>query len=357
MSRSYKPFAFALSLLLIGGLAYLQYDRRTQEYRSDQFLMDTLITIKVYGHNPETLKKAVAEAYAEIRRIAELADGFPPIGTPAWKSSDVCRINDQAGRQAVRVDDDILTMLALAQKYHQLSEGAFDVTVGPLMELWGFGGNNPRVPEPGRVQAALALVGSDKLVLNEQDRTAFLRQPGMKLDLGAIAKGYATEKALRILKDNGIESALIDAGGNIRTLGRNPDDAPWKIGIKDPRAADAIVAVLQLEDAAAVTSGDYYRYFEDSGKRYHHILDPRSGYPATAHMTATVVAKDAGLADILSTAFFVLPTEKALAMAGKMAGVGLFLITADGRILHTPALEGQLEVKSGASSYRYDQGR
>ena len=354
-----KRFAVAiclLTLLLIAGFTLLRNSAAKREYSSDQFLMDTLISIKVYGNDPGTMKTAVTQAYAEMRRIAELADGFAQPGSAAYDASDVCRINARAGQGPVRVDRDTLAMLLLAKKYHELSQGAFDVTVGPLMDLWGFGGKNPHLPPPDRIEAALELVGSKELVLNERERTAFLRREGMKLDLGAVAKGYATEKALQVLKKHGFDKALIDAGGNIRVLGQNVHEGPWRIGIKDPRKTDAVVAVLQLEDASAVTSADYYRGFEQAGKRYHHILDPRTGYPAAHDMTVTVVTRDAGLADVLSTVFFVLPPEDALNMAGKMEGVDLFLVTADGRIRHTPTLRGRVEVKPGAA-YRYDQGR
>lgn len=346
----------AVALVVAAGIASCRYGKQTLEYSSDQFLMDTLISIKVYGNDPEIMKKAVAAAYAEMRRIAELADGFQQPGTAACSSSDVCRVNARAGRQPVRVDDDIMAMLLLAKKYSELSDGALDVTVGPLMELWGFGSNNPHLPSPDRIQATLARIGSKDLLLDEEERTAFLRRAGMKLDLGAIAKGYATERALQILEKHGIRRALIDAGGNIRVLGRNSHDAPWRVGIKDPRKENAIVAVLQLEDTSAVTSGDYYRSFEVGGKRYHHILDPRSGYPAEQNMSVTVVTRDAGLADTLSTVFFILPADRALEMAGKMPGVDLLLITADGRIRHSPRLKGRLEIKAGGA-YRYDQGR
>ena len=175
----------------------------------------------------------------------------------------------------------------------------------------------------------------------------------MKLDLGAVAKGYATEKALQVLTKQGIDKALIDAGGNIRVLGRNTHNSPWKIGIRDPRKADAIVVVLPLVDSSAVTSADYYRAFEFNGKRYHHILDPRSGYPATHTISATVVTKDAGLADILSTVFFILPPEKAMELAATIPGVELVLVTADKRIKHSAALLGTIELKQG-EAYRYD---
>jgi len=342
--------------LLVAGLCIFQYSRRTCEYRSDQFLMDTLVSIKAYGTNAGTVKNAVDAAYVEMHRIAELADGFPKPGTAAWNSSDVCRINEQAGIKPVTVHKDVIAMVTLARKYFELSNGAFDVTIDPVMDQWGFGGENPHIPPPGALGTALALVDSRNLLIDEQARTVFLRTKGMKLDLGAVAKGYATEKAAEVLTRHGITKALIDAGGNIRVLGRNVRDTPWKIGIKDPRKSEAIIAVVSMENAAAVTSGDYYRHFESGGKRYHHILDPRTGYPANQNMSATVVTRDAGLADVLSTVFFVLSPEKALEMAGRIPGVELFLVTADGQIRHSPALNSRLEIKEG-SAYHYDPSR
>lgn len=355
MTKQRVLFAL-ICLLLVAVITALLIGQRTREYKSDQFLMDTLVSIRVYGKDADKLREAVAAAYAEMHRIADLADGFPQPGTTAYRISDVCRINEQAGIKPVRAHQDVIAMLTLAKKYHDLSEGAFDVTIGPVMDLWGFGRNNPKVPPAGRLGEALALVGSENLVVSERDQTVFLRKAGMKLDLGAVAKGYATEKAIQALKRHGIEKALIDAGGNIRVLGKNRRDIPWRIGIKAPRKADAIAAVLSLEDSAAVTSGDYYRFFEAGGKRWHHILDPRTGYPAAENMSVTAVTKDAGLADVLSTAFFVLKPEKALEMAKKLEGVDLFLVAADGRILHTPGLRGRIEVKAG-EGYRHDQGR
>ncbi|MDD2736416.1 MAG: FAD:protein FMN transferase [Desulfuromonadaceae bacterium] len=348
------PVLLIALLLLTALLASFLYGRRSREYTSDQFLMDTLISIKVYGSDPENLRMAVNAAYTEMHRIAELADSFPHPGTAAFAGSDVCRINQQAGIAPVPVNPDTLAMLQLAKKYCELSGGAFDVTIGPLMDLWGFG-KIPHIPPPEEIRAALALVGNQDLLLDEIKQTAFLRRRGMKLDLGAIAKGYATEKALQSLKKSGIRKALIDAGGNIRVLGRNPHNSPWRIGIKDPRKSDGIVAILSLEDAAAVTSGDYYRFFEVDGKRYHHILDPRTGYPAVENMAVTAISSDAGIADVLSTVFFVLPAETALKTA---AGLGekVFIVTADHRILYSPSLAANIELLPG-TAYRYEQGR
>jgi thiamine biosynthesis lipoprotein len=345
-----------LFILLAGSLGLTLYLRRPVEYRSDQFLMDTLVSIRVYGRDAENLRKAVSEAYAEMHRIADLTDRFPAAGSAAHAASDVCRINDMAGVKPVRVDTDVFAMLELARSYHDRTGGAFDVTIGPVMDLWGFGGKHPHVPGAGNIKASLALMDNARLILNREARTAFLAKAGMSVDLGAVAKGYATEKAVQVLKSKGIEKALIDAGGNIRVLGKNAGNDSWRVGIKNPWKSGDILAVLSLEDAAAVTSGDYYRYFESGGKRYHHILNPGTGYPATENTSVTVVARDAGIADILSTALFVLKPEKVLEIARNLEGVEVFLVTADRRILYTPGLQNRIELRTGGD-YRNGQSR
>jgi thiamine biosynthesis lipoprotein len=353
--RKYLP-ALLLAILVVAVIAVPLYLHREREYKSDRFLMDTLVSIRANGGNEEKLKEAVTAAYAEMQRIADLSDRFPAPGSAEYKASDVCLINENAGIAPVRVHREIIEMLLLAKKYHGLGKGAFDVTIGPVMDLWGFTGKNPKNPPPEKLAKALSLVDGNKLIINEEKQTAYLAKQGMKLDLGAVAKGYATERAVLALKSRGVASALIDAGGNIRVIGKKSRNAPWKIGVKDPRKSGGIIAIVSLKDSSAVTSGDYYRYFESGGKRYNHIIDPRTGHPAAGNMSVTVVTEDAGLADCLSTLFFVLGPEESLELAGKMAGVDIFLVTADRRILHTPSLKGRVEVNSG-ENYRYDQGR
>jgi FAD:protein FMN transferase len=357
MEKKSKFILAALPLLLvIAVIAALVYGGPEREYKSDRFLMDTLVSIRVYGRDEDKLREAVNDAFAEMQRIADLSDRFPAPGSAAYGASDVCRINEAAGIRPVHVQREVMEMLALAKRYHGLSEGAFDVTIGPVMDLWGFAGSSPKVPPSGKLAKTLSLVDSNKLIIDEQKQTAFLEKRGMKLDLGAVAKGYATEKAIGVLKSRGITRALIDAGGNISVIGKNSRNTPWKIGIKDPRKSGGIIAVLSLVDGSAVTSGDYYRYFDAGGKRYNHIIDPRTGYPATGNMSVTVITENAGLADCLSTALFVLEPEKMMEIAKKMKGVDLFIVTSDRRILHTFAKGGRIDVSPG-ENYRYDQGR
>ena len=348
--------ALAACLLLIVVMLYFWKHPSETEYSSQQFLMDTFVTVKVYGTDREYLRQSVHEAFSEMHRIAELADHFPKAGTAAYRASDICNINEHAGIKPVAVQPDTLEMLFLARQYAELSHGAFDPTIGALTGLWDFSSDHPVVPHPVKVRQMLELSGFRYLHVDRRAGTVFLSKRGVKLDLGASAKGYAAEKAYQVLKKRGIDKALIDAGGNIRTIGTNRSGKPWKIGIKDSRREGGLIGTVSVENGSAVTSGDYYRFFERDGFRYHHILDPRTGYPGNHTMSATILTQDSALADILSTACFVLPPREALALATGIKGVDLLLITSDKKIIHTPALAGRIEINPN-SGYRYDQGR
>jgi thiamine biosynthesis lipoprotein len=321
--------------------------QRTREYKSEEFLMDTLVSIRVYGSDTDRLKRAVADAFTEMRRLNDLTDRFALPGTAAFETSNVCQINAAAGIEPVQVDEDVLAILEMAKKYHELTGGVFDITIGPVMDVWGFGRAEQRVPSENELQQALAYVNSKKLVLDKEKRTAFLTEPGMSLDLGAIVKGYATDKAIQILQKHGVKEALLDAGGNIRVLGKKDGKSPWKIGIQDPRNSTNLVAVLSLVDEAAVTSGDYNRFFIRQGKRYHHLISPYTGRPAGENMSVTVVAGNATLADVLSTSLFMLNPEQALKLAGEIQGVDALIIAGEGRILTTVGLQDRVKITSG----------
>ena len=344
----------ALAVVLAIAVLYGLIFDRTREYAGEEFLMDTLVSIKVYGTDLEHLKQVTGKAFAEIRRIEGLTDRFAEPGTPAYAASDVCRINEQAGKKQVTVSDDIFAMLELSQKYYTLTKGAFDVTIGPLMDIWGFGNPDPKVPGTEILKSALLLVNNKDMVLDKQNQTVFLKRPGMVIDLGGIAKGYATQKAAEILAEDGIDGALINAGGNIRVLGRKDKKTPWKIGIQDPRDASRLIGILDLEDASCVTSGDYNRYFLVEQIRYHHIISPVTGYPAGENISVTVITKDAAVADILSTALFILNPQEALRLAEELQDTEVFIVTSAKQILHSAGLKDKVEVRAG-EAYRYDK--
>lgn len=304
--------------------------------------MDTLVKIKVYAPTEEQAKKAAQAAFQEFRRLEILANRYP---SSPGRWSQVQEINAQAGKSPVPVSRDIFTMVSLSKKYHEETGGAFEVTIGPVIDLWGFGQETKRVPPTEELQATLSLVGSDKILLDREKQTVFLTQEKMSLDLGGIAKGYAADRAAQILKEYGIEKALINAGGNILVLGEKASNKPWKIGIQHPRQGEKIMATLELKDQAAVTSGDYQRYFLEGGERYHHLLNPKTGLPAGELISVTVIAPNSTEADILSTAFFIMGLEKSLAYLEKHPELGAVFVTPEEEIILSPGLEGIVEVR------------
>lgn len=351
-----KKYAFYIINIIVLMLLIFVYFYRdnTKEYSSEQFMMDTYVSIKAYGDNSELLKLAVSEAFSEMRRIAELTDRFPQEGTNEYELSEVCKINDRAGNKPVVVSEDVFKLLVLAKEYNLISKGAFDVTIAPVLDLWGFGHENKGVPLEKDIDKALKLVSVNDLIIDSEVKSIFLKKKGMSVDLGGITKGYATEKASEVLKEHGIKQAIINAGGNIRVLGLKNSVSSWKIGVQDPRNPSELIAVLQLEDESAVTAGDYQRYFELDNIRYHHIISPWTGYPANNHLSVTVVTKDAGVADILATALFILEPEKAYSLVESLSGVEAVLVTRDKKIRVTSGLKGKIEVRSG-KEYYYDQ--
>ncbi len=278
-------------------------------------------TLRLKAEGPGAAE-AVVEGAARAKELEALC------GTKA-PDSDVSRLNAMAGQGYVPLHDGVYHMLEVAQKYAALSDGAFDVTIGPLSRLWREARKTERVPAPEEVAAARKLVGWEMLHLRPEDRSAFLELPGMAIDLGGLAKGFVLDEVRRIFRAHGVENGLIDFGSSsICALGHNPEGEPWNIGLRHPRSEKdgELMAVLPLSGAMMSTSGDYERrhYFLQDGRRYHHIIDPRTGYPTQDEVISSTVivpedTPDAGLvADILSTASFVMGTERGRGLLQEM---------------------------------------
>lgn len=291
------------------------------------FAMDTVMSITAYG-------KDVGEAVtAAVARVNELEGLLSRTRT----GSDVTNLYLSAPEEAV-ISEDTLRVLTLAQEWYKKTGGAFDVTIAPVTTAWGFGGSGDyQVPSAEKLEELLTMVDGSSLILTET--SAALPIKGMEIDLGGIAKGYAGAQAEQVLRDHGIESALLDLGRNITVIGTKPDGSPWRVAVQDPSNSSSAVGVLSLQDCSAVTSGGYQRYFEQDDVVYHHIIDPRTGYPADSGLiSATVVCADSALADLLSTAVFVLGEEDALNLWRAEGGFELILVTEDGRVVVTGGL-------------------
>ncbi|MDR3270590.1 MAG: FAD:protein FMN transferase [Peptococcaceae bacterium] len=302
-------------------------------YAEQQFLLDTSIAITVYATSQQQAQAALDAAFAAFSRIELLATRFAADADNGERAavSEVCRINASAGEQPVAVGQEIALLLQKSQEYYTLSGGVFRAAIGPLMDLWGIGTDHARVPDDAELAAVLPFIYQENVVYDPQAGTVYLLEAGMSLDFGGIAKGYATDLAAEALRDQGIQHALLDAGGNVYAVGSKPDGNPWRIGIRDPRRDGEILGVVEVADQAVVTSGDYERYFVVDGIRYHHILDPRDGKPARAAQQTTVVAPSSLEADALSTITFILSQEQSAAILQERALAGV-RVADDGEI-------------------------
>ena len=338
----------ALMLILVSMLNFLctgcaEKPAQIQVFSRENFIMDTVIRISVYSADPKLGQAALDAAFAEFSRIDRLADRFAESATHKAESSDVIRINLSAARVPVSVSEDTMVMLEKSVNIAALSEGAFDVTIAPVVDIWGFKDAEHQIPGGQELKEKLALVDYKRIRTDREQKTVFLPEDGTAVDLGGIAKGYATDMAVRELRRLGITSAMINAGGNVYALGAKPDGTLWRVGIQDPRDSEKIIAVLSVKDTAVVSSGDYERYFMLDGIRYHHILDPATGEPARKMISATVLNSSAADADALSTAVFVLGPERGAALIRELSATQAVFVDNEQTISYSRSLEEQIE--------------
>lgn len=323
--KRFQIFLYTASILASAAMICACADRQTPSVR-EFFAMDTVMTVTVCGRDADT---ASAAAEAELRRLDALLSAADP-------GSEISALNTAGGGI---LSPDSLYLMREASDLYWKTDGLFDITIYPLMELWGFPSGQYHVPAPEELEQALALVGMSAVSLDEKNGYAAFDRPGMKIDFGGLAKGYASDSVCRLLQEDGIRSALINLGGNVAALGRKPDGSPWKIGIRDPAAEDSsedsLLGVLEAADCAVVTSGGYERFFLENGRRYHHILDPRTGAPAESGLASvTIVCKEGLTADGLSTALFIIGEDAAISFWRKnAASFGMILLCDDGRLL------------------------
>jgi thiamine biosynthesis lipoprotein len=295
-------------------------------------VMGTDLQLKVHGRRIAALDAALEAAEAEIRRIDDLMTD--------WRPSPLTALNAGAGTGPQVVDRELAAIVSRALEIGRLTHGAFDPSYAEVGALWDFKKEPPRVPSPDEVARALERVGYQRIRIDPKASTVDL-PAGMRIGLGGIAKGYGVDRAMAVLRDRGVEHALVNAGGDLKALGLD-GPAPWEIAIKHPRDRERVIAVLRVSNAALVTSGDYERFFEHAGRRFHHILDPRTGYPSTGAMSATVVAPSAEFADALATALCVMGPDSGVPLIESLPGVEALLVSMDGRVHASTGLRTSL---------------
>lgn len=303
-----------LGLALIINVAHVRLhgstaDDQTHAYR---YLMGTSIDIEAYGGDLATRRAAIDRAFAAIAEIDRLMSNYRD-------DSELALVNRRAAIAAVPVSDPMFAVLDAAQRVSGDSGGAFDVTVGPLVRLWGFHDKRPHVPTLTELASIRQLIGYNNVVLTTAGHTVRFVQPGVELDLGGIAKGFAVEVAANALRDAGL-SGLIDAGGNQYLLGHPPSKTRWTVGIKNPEQVKNLLGTIDTEETSVSTSANSSNFFEADGRRYGHILDPHSLRPATSALSVTILSRDGTLADALSKAVFVLGPSAGLRLLASYPG-------------------------------------
>ena len=286
------------------------------------------------------LRPKLEKALAEIRRLEGLMT--------TWRDeSEISRINAAAGKAPVVVGAETLAVIQKSVWMGARSEGVFDITFEAMHGVWKFDqDHDEKIPAAASVERARKLIDYRKIKVDSAASSVMLEQAGMRMSLGGIAKGYAVDAAARVLEAERLPSYFVQAGGDLYVKGRKPDGSPWRVGVRDPRGKDATdyFAMLEVEDHAFSTAGDYERSFLKNGKRYHHILDPRTGYPATASRSVTIWAKDAFTADAIDDAVFILGAEKGLALVESIEDCGAVIVDAQNKVWISRRLNEKLRV-------------
>jgi thiamine biosynthesis lipoprotein len=285
-------------------------------------VMGTSLSIEVLGPDAAVLERALDEAVAELKRVEDVFT--------TWRPSPLNELNAAAGKGPRKVTPEVAALIERSLKIGELTGGAFDVTFAGVGKLWDFKKEPPVIPSEGEIKEALKAVGYQRVKVDREACTVDL-PAGMRLGLGGIAKGYGVDRAMAKIMKLGVKHAIVNAGGDLKALGRRRGEL-WKVAIKHPRDRERVLAVLPVSNTCVVTSGDYERFFEHEGKRYHHIIDARTGYPSTGCMSATVTAPDAAFADALATSLCVLGPEKGLALVAKLRRVEALVVDMEGEV-------------------------
>jgi len=313
----------AFKNILIFILVFSLFSCARTELTKIDIALGTVCSVTLFEHGHESVFSDIFNRIHEIENLMS-------VNIPA---SDISRINAASGIEPVQVHEDTFKVIQRAVFFAQLSDGAFDPTIGSVVSLWGINGSNPRVPSAEETEKSLSLVNWRNIELNAESCSVFLTQRGMALDLGAIAKGYAADEAAQIIKRAGIKRALIDLGGNIIYVGKRKDAVPgsrseyWRVGIQTPGGnRGAIFGILHIANQTVVTSGVYERFFTENGTRYHHLFSPTTGYPVQNGLISVTVVTDVSMdADALSTAAFVLGYEKAIVLLESLGVEAVFV--------------------------------
>jgi thiamine biosynthesis lipoprotein len=289
-------------------------------------LLGSPFEISLVAKDTLEANRHIDEAIMEVKRIENLISDWIP-------TTLISEINKNAGVKPVKVTDELFELIERAIKISKLTDGAFDISYASMDKIWKFDGSMTVMPSPEAIKNSVAKVGYKNIILDKEKHTVFLKLEGMKLGLGGIGQGYIADKIKELLKRKGVVAGLVNVSGDISTWGKQPDGQQWKVGIKNPMNKNKIFATFPLEDTAVETSGNYEKYVTFNGIRYSHIIDTRTGYPATGLTSVTIFAKTTELADALATGVFVLGKEVGMDLVNQLPGISCIMVDDKGKII------------------------
>lgn len=324
--KNIKRF-LSLAFILIMSFTFIGCSKKedtTKPLSKTEYFMGTVLTITLYDNKDE---KIIDKAFDRVRELESLVS-INKDGT------ELDKVNDNAGISPVKVSDDTYTIVKKGLEYSKLTNGYFDITVGPIVKLWSIGLPEAKVPTDDEIKEQLKYINYNNLVLNDDEKSIFLKEKGMKIDLGGIAKGYTADQISLVLKDEGVTKAIIDLGGNVYALGEKSEDTPWRIGVQNPsESRGEIIGSLSITNKSIVTSGIYERFIEQDGKKYHHILSPFNGYPYDNEIAGvTIISTESIDGDALSTSVFAMGVEKGLEFVNSQPNIDAIFITKNNEV-------------------------
>ncbi|MBW6481579.1 MAG: FAD:protein FMN transferase [Vicingaceae bacterium] len=295
-------------------------------YKQVLKLMGTRFEITAVSDNEILAKNSIDSAIKEIQRIENLISSWKP-------TSQTSLINENAGIKLVKVDKELLNLIVRSKKISDLTEGVFDISFASVTNLWRFDGTQNTLPSDEDIAFSVSKINYKNIIVDEQNQTVFLKEKGMRIGFGAIGKGYAANRGKLIMQELGITNGVVNAAGDLITWGKMENNADWSIGIANPKEKDKVMGWLIISDMAVVTSGNYEKFFTVEGKKYSHIINPTTGWPATGTKSVTIICADAEIADALATSVFILGPEKGLTLINKLRNIECLIVTDNDEML------------------------
>lgn len=327
-----------LTVFFLGACGSKGRSLNQQPYSEQQFLMGTYVRVQIYDNDKENVLKKAFDC------VKDLADKI----TVSEPGSEIDKVNENAGIKATELSEDVYPLVKKAYEYSEQYENGFDMSIGPITKMWHIGFDDARKPDQSEIDEALPLVDHKNIELNDDKQSIFLKKKGMELDLGAIAKGYITDEVVKLLEENGVTTAIVDLGGNVYVLGDSPKEGKkdWKVGIQDPnQARNTVVGSVTSRNQSLVTSGIYERNLTVNGETFHHLFNPKTGYPFDNKIAGVSIISEKSIdGDGLSTSIFSMGLKEGLEHIEGLEGVEAIFVTLDNKIYISSGLEGNFEL-------------